>query len=119
MVGCGRKSAERVIGYSALYDDELINKAFDVIEKEFAKNFKSCTLTELKYNEEVENQFADLISQYATEANEELIVVLSTFETDSKDGDGNLNPNDTYTNWPCRLVRTEDKQSWKMVDWDY
>ena len=70
-----------------MYDDELINKAFDVIEKEFAKNFKGCTLTELKYDEEVENRFADLIEKYSIEADEELIVVLSTFETDRKGGD--------------------------------
>lgn len=119
LVGCGNKSVERVIGYSALYSEELINKAFDVIEKEFAKNFSRCTLTELKYDEEVENRFADLIEKYSIEAEEELIVVLSTFETDSKGGDGSLNPNDTYTNWQWHLVRTEDEQNWKMIDWGY
>ncbi|MBQ8930193.1 MAG: hypothetical protein IJ052_07330 [Oscillospiraceae bacterium] len=51
--------------------------------------------------------------------NKELIVVLSTFETDSKGGTGSLNPNETYTDWQWRLVRTENMKSWELVDWGY
>lgn len=32
-------NVKRVIGYSALYDEELINKAFDAVEDKFASDF--------------------------------------------------------------------------------
>ena len=38
-------NVNRVVGYSALYDENSINEAFDVIEKKFAKDFEGCTLT--------------------------------------------------------------------------
>lgn len=39
------------------------------------------------------------IERYHKEKNQELIVLLSTFDTDENGGDGSFNPNDTYTNW--------------------
>ena len=70
-------NVNRVVGYSALYDENSINEAFDVIEKKFAKDFEGCTLTELRYDEDVENKFAEEIEKYHKENNQELIVVLS------------------------------------------
>lgn len=98
-------NVNRVVGYSALYGDSLINEA--------------CTLTELRYDEEVENRFAEEIEKYHKEKNQELIVLLSTFNTDGKSGDGSFNPNDTYTNWQWHLVRTADKKSWEIIGWGY
>ena len=112
-------NANRVVGYSALYDESSINKAFDVIEKKFAKDFEGCTLTELRYDEDVENRFAEEIEKYREENDQELIVVLSTFDTDEKGGDGGFNPNDTYTNWQWLLVKTADKKSWEIIGWGY
>ena len=88
-------NVNRVVGYSALYGENSINEAFDVIEKKFAKDFKGCTLAELRYDEDVENRFAEEIEKYHKENNQELIVVLSIFDTDEKGGDGGFNPNDT------------------------
>ena len=101
-------NVNRVVGYSALYDENSINEAFNVIEKKFAKDFEGCTLTELRYDEDVENKFAEEIEKYHKENNQELIVVLSTFDTDEKGGDGGFNPNDTYTNWQWHLVKTAE-----------
>ena len=112
-------NVNRVVGYSALYGENSINEAFDVIEKKFAKDFEGCTLTELRYDEDVENRFAEEIEKYHKENNQELIVVLSTFETDEKGGDGGFNPNDTYTNWQWHLVKTADKKSWEIINWGY
>lgn len=112
-------NVNRIVGYSALYSEDLINQACDIVEKEFAKEFEGCTLTELRYDEDIENKFADEIMRYAKENNQELIVLLSTFETDGKGGDGGFNPNDTYTNWQWHLVRTADKNSWEIVTWGY
>ena len=112
-------NVNRVVGYSALYGDTLINEACKVVEQKFANEFEGCTLTELRYDEEVENRFADEIARYATEENQELIVLLSTFNTDEKGGDGSFNPNDTYTNFQWHLVRTADKKSWEIISWGY
>mgnify|MGYP001717918120 FL=1 len=112
-------NVNRVVGYSALYGENSINEAFDVIEKKFAKDFEGCTLTELRYDEDVENRFAEEIEKYHKENNQELIVVLSTFDTDEKGGDGGFNPNDTYANWQWYLVKTADKKSWEIINWGY
>ena len=47
-----------------------IKEAFDVIEKKFAKDFEGCTLTELRYDEDVENRFAEEIEKYHKENNQ-------------------------------------------------
>ena len=112
-------NVNRVVGYSALYGENSINEAFDVIEKKFAKDFEGCTLTELRYDEDVENRFAEEIEKYHKENNQELIVVLSIFDTDEKGGDGGFNPNDTYANWQWYLVKTADKKSWEIINWGY
>ena len=112
-------NVNRVVGYSALYGENSINEAFDVIEKKFAKDFEGCTLTELRYDEDVENRFTEEIEKYHKENNQELIVVLSAFDTDEKGGDGEVNPNATYTNWQWHLVKTKDKKNWEIISWGY
>ncbi len=112
-------NVNRVVGYSALYGENSIKEAFDVIEKKFAKDFEGCTLTELRYDKDVENRFAEEIEKYHKENNQELIVVLSTFNTDEKGGDGSFNSNDTYDNWQWYLVKTADKKSWKIINCGY
>ena len=112
-------NVNRVVGYSALYGDDLINEACRVVEQKFADKFEGCTLTELCYDEEIENRFAEEIEKFRKENDQELIILLSTFHTDEKGGDGGFNPNDTYTNWQWHLVRTADKQSWEIISWGY
>ncbi len=112
-------NVNRVIGNSALYDDNLIYEACRVVEKKFAEEFEGCTLTELRYDAEIENRFSDEISRYAVEKNQELIVLISTFDTNEKSRDSGFNPNDTYTNWQWHLVRTADTKSWEIVGWGY
>ena len=53
------------------------------------------------------------------ENNQELIVVLLTFDTDEKGGDGGFSPNDTYANWQWYLVKTADKKSWEIINGGY
>ena len=91
-------NVNRVVGYSALYDENSI---------------------ELRYDEDVENRFAEEIEKYHKENNQELIVVLSTFDADEKGGDGGFNPNDTYTNWQWHLVKTANKKSWDIINCGY
>lgn len=99
----------RVIGYSALYSDELINEAFNVTEKAFGQRFENCTLTELRYDAEIENRYADIQMNWWNEYGQELITVYSTFET-SEGGSG-------ACVW--YLIRTEDKKSWEYVTWEH
>ena len=68
-------NVNRVVGYSALYGENSINEAFDVIEKKFAKDFEGCTLTELRYDEDVENRFAEEIEKYHKENNHEGYII--------------------------------------------
>ena len=67
-------NVNRVVGYSALYGENSINEAFDVIEEKFAKDFEGCALTELRYDKDVENRFAEEIESNHKENNQELIV---------------------------------------------
>ena len=71
-------NVNRVVGYSALYGENSINEAFDVIEKKFAKDFEGCTLTELRYDKDVENRFAEEIEKYHKENNQ--LWVLITYQ---------------------------------------
>ena len=71
-------NVNRVVGYSALYGENSINEAFDVIEKKFAKDFEGCTLTELRYDKDVENRFAEEIEKYHKENNQ--LGVLITYQ---------------------------------------
>lgn len=112
-------TTKRVVGHSKLYDENLINDACDAVEKEFVKEFKGCTLIELRYDAEVENQFADEIARYKTEENQEIIILLSTFKTDEKGGDGSFNPNEIYTDWQWNLVRISGEKSWEIISWGY
>ena len=110
-------NVNRIAGYSALYNETLINEACRIVEQTFEEEFEGCTLTELRYDIDVENKFAAEIEKFHKEKNQELIVLLSTFNTDEIGGDGSFNPNDTYTNWQWHLVRTADKKSWELISW--
>lgn len=114
-------NVKRVIGYSALYDEELINKAFDAVEDKFASDFKGCTLTELRYDENVENRFSDEMMEYNAIHKKELMIVLSDFDTGRKSQDLGFTPNETYEGWSWRLVRTDNQQEWEVVEggWGY
>ncbi len=111
-------NVKRVIGYSALYDEELINKAFDAVEDavedKFASDFKGCTLTELRYDENVENRFSDEMMEYNAIHKKELMIVLSDFDTSRKSKDLGFTPNETYEGWSWSLVRTDNQQEWEV-----
>ena len=49
--------------------------------KKFAKDFEGCTLTELRYDKDVENRFAEEIEKYHKENNQ--LWVLITYQRDS------------------------------------
>ena len=112
-------NVERIIGYSALYDEETINAAFDKVEQKFSEGFSGCTLLELRYDADVENKYGDETMRYWKEHGQELLIVESSFRTDESVTGSSFEPNHTYTGWQWRLVRTQDKAGWEVVDWGY
>ena len=118
LVGCGGNAKNvKITEYtSEKYSNDEIKDAIDVAIDYFTKEFEVCTLTEITYLGDDENddwqEFAD--RNNATD----VIVLVSSFDVDASGGDGSLNPNSTYTNWKWILVRT-DGGKWKHVDHGY
>lgn len=101
---------------SQLYTQDNINAAIETIKKEFDKDWKGCTLTEIYYaGDDTSKDYQDWADRNDAD---EVIVLLSSFDVDSSGGDGSLNPNSTYDNWNWILVRT-NKGKWKHVDHGY
>lgn len=125
LTGCGSPAeggetdAQRVMESTALYDEDRIEAAFDAVEEVFAERFPGCTLTELRYDDEVEARFENEIATYQDERGQELIILLSDFQTDENGGDGSLEPNSSYTDWQWYLVRDGDSADWEVLDWGY
>lgn len=100
------RSASRVIGYSALYTEALIDDAMDIAQREFEKQFPGCVLTELRYDEEVENRaLISYLIEYYGKRGQELLPVVLTYRT----ADGDAESRALY------LLRTEDKTSWEYA----
>ena len=118
LVGCGGNAKNvKITEYtSEKYSNDEIEDAIDVAIDYFTKEFEGCTLTEITYLGDDENddwqEFAD--RNNATD----VIVLVSSFDVDASGGNGSLNPNSTYTNWKWILVRT-DGGKWKHVDHGY
>ena len=112
-------NVSRIIGYSALYEDETINAAFDAVQKIFSEGFAGCTLLELRYDADVENKYANETMRYWQEHGQELLIVESSFRTDESVAGSGLEPNRTYDNWHWHLMRTEDNKGWEITGWGY
>ena len=99
-----------------LYDDAEVQAAIDVVQKSFKKNFKGCTLLSISYDEDYcLRVYKEMADQYGAD---EAIVLTSSFQTDSKGGDGSLNPNATYKDWQWVLTRTAGG-AWTLQTWGY
>ena len=68
------------------------------------RDFPAVPLLNLRYDTEVEERFENEITTYQAERGQELIILLSDFQTDENGGDGSLEPNATYTDWQWELV---------------
>lgn len=101
---------------SEIYTDAEIQSAIDVTINYFKQNFKGCTLTEITYlgDDKLENfqEYADLNNA------DDVIVLISSFETGAFGSNGSLNSFDTYNNWEWILTRT-DNGEWVHFDHGY
>ena len=103
---------------SKLYSDDEIKAAIKASEDYFEKEFGGCTLTKITYagdnvslNETAYRK--DNGSNY-----DKVIVLLSSFDTDSFGGDGSLNPNSTYDNWNW-IMGKKHGDKWEHIDHGY
>lgn len=101
---------------SELYTSAEIEAGINVTLDYFKKEFDGCTLHELEYIGDEENE--DYLDFATRNGADEVLVFTSTFDVDSSGGDGSLNPNSTYKDWKWILVRTEGSQ-WEHVDHGY
>lgn len=101
---------------SEIYSQEDIDLAVNTIINEFEAEWSGCTLTEIYYSgDDVSAEHQDWAGRYNAD---EVIVLLSTFNTDSPAGNSGLNSDFTYKNWCWILVRTIGGE-WKHVDHGY
>ncbi len=101
---------------SAMYAQEEILSAMNVIKREFRREWDGCTLKELYYaGDEYTRRYQEWADRHGAD---EVIVLLSTFDVDASGGDGSLNPNSTYRKWNWILVRQKGG-SWVHVDHGY
>ena len=101
---------------SEIYSQEDISSAITTITKEFKFGWSGCTLTEIYYaGDDVSAEYQDWAERYNAD---EVIVLLSSFDTDSPAGNSGLNSDFTYEDWNWILVRTSGGD-WKHVDHGY
>lgn len=101
---------------SEIYSQEDYDEACQVVLEYFEENFTGCNMIEIKY---AGDDDLDAMKEWAGEYGvEEVILLESSFETDSNGGDGSLNPNDTYTDWRWIVVRDKDGK-WQHKDHGY
>ncbi len=95
------------------YTIRQVNTACRTIETFFYKHFKGCILLELRYNAEIEAKYSIDAAEYKEEG-KDIIVILSTFQTNAIAEKINLVPNFTYSNWIWTLEKTPI--GWKIID---
>ena len=108
LVSCGKVSgAEEIIGPSAIYSEEEIRSAMDVVKRQFSTGFEGCILLELRYDEAVSLKEADeWAEQYGAQ---QAIVLLSDFYVTKNP---TFSSNSTMKNWSWILVR--DHGGWEL-----
>lgn len=89
-----------------VYSEQEVNEAIDVVISYFKENYDGCKLKSIGYDEpDSAEGFDEIAKEYhASDA----MVLTSVFSTDSKGGDGSLNPNETYEGWQWILTRSGD-----------
>ena len=118
LAGCGGsvKDAQTKEVPSELYTQKDIDAAIGVIKKEFSRNWKGCTLTEIYYaGDDVSQEHAEWAERNDAD---EVIVLTSSFDVDESGASPTLNPGQTYTRWMWILVRSNGGK-WRHVDHGY
>ena len=100
---------------SAFYTKEEVMSAAQIVVNYFEEEFAGCKMLDLRYEESgYEKETAEWAEQYDVD---EVIILVSDFETDEGGGDGALNPNSTYEDWKWILVHSNNE--WELKTWGY
>lgn len=103
---------------SKLYSDDEINSAIKVAEDYFKKEFGGCTLTKITYASDNVSLNETAYRKDNGYDYDKVIVLVSSFDTDSFGGDGSLNPNSTYDNWKWIMGKKQGGK-WEHIDHGY
>lgn len=103
---------------SKIYSDDEINSAIKAAEDYFKKEFGGCTLTKITYAGDTESLDETAFRKDNGYGCDKVIVLVSSFETDSFGGDGSLNPNSTYNNWKW-IIGKKQGGKWEHIDHGY
>lgn len=103
---------------SKLYSDDEINSAIKAAEDYFKKEFGGCTLTKITYAGDTKSLNETAYRKENGYDYDKVIVLVSSFETDSFGGDGSLNPNSTYDNWGW-IMGEKHGGKWEHIDHGY
>ena len=114
--GQGKTSDCKIVPIeSEIYTQEDYEEACGVVFDYF-KGFSGCNMTEVKYaGDDSKDSMEEWAKEYGVD---EVIILESEFTTNSKGGDGSLDPNDTYTGWQWILARDKGGK-WKHKDHGY
>ena len=116
---CGKGTVSDVcIGrqYSGIYTQKEMDDAIQLAINYFRNEFEGCKLLEIAYvGDEGWKAFEEWADQYGVD---QVIILVSSFETGPDGGDGSLNPNDTYKNWQWVLGRSNGGK-WKHLTHGY
>ena len=126
LIGCGKSGIVDVkidYGASAIYTEEDMNAAIEIIKKEF-NTWQGCEMHSLSYISDEACNNADNIAWMndlgeANDAKEvftQCIMFESSFRSPKKGG-GAWNVNEEYT-WSWWLARSEGG-NWKLMTWGY
>ncbi len=98
------------------FTEAEVNEAIDMATAYFKRNFKGCSLQNISYDEDYSRERAEeWKAQYDAD---EAIVLLSSFTTDGRGGNGSLNANSTYKDWQWILTR-KNGGKWELKTWGY
>ena len=103
---------------SKIYSDNEINLAIKAAEDYFEEEFYGCTLTDITYVGDNESLYETSYRKNNGFDYDEMIVLMSSFNTDSFGGDGSLEPDSTYNGWNWIMGRKYGGE-WEHVDHGY
>ena len=96
-------NAKTIKTESDVYSDFEINNAIFSAKLYFALNFDNCKLIEIGY---AGDESIPAAEAWAEDSHaEKAIILISSFETDDKGGNGSFMPNKVYKDWQWIMVR--------------
>jgi hypothetical protein len=104
------------------FTESEILEGMNLIEERF--NFPDSTLTNLYYDEEISSNLAEQYQKYGkgkinNVSEDNVLVLLSEFNTGSNTDRAIFNPNSTYTDYQWILIRDRKENSWRIDDQGY